>query len=56
MKKDFEIIGYVTIFMGVILGIVLARIMPKELLYNLGFSIGCFVMAGFNLVREVTGK
>lgn len=56
MKKDFEIIGYVTIFMSVILGIVLARIIPKELLYNLGFSIGCFVIAGFNLVRDAKGK
>lgn len=56
MKKDFEIIGYVTIFLTVILGAILARTISEEFLYNLGFSIGCFVMAGFNLIREAKGK
>lgn len=56
MKKALIIIGYVTIFLVIILGVVLERIMPKEWLYNLGFTIGCFVMAGFDLIREVKRK
>lgn len=58
MKKIFEIISYVAIFLIIILGTILARTISKEFLnlYNLGFSIGCLVMAGFNLVREAKGK
>lgn len=56
MKKDLVIIGYVMIFMGIIAGAILARMIPKELLYNFGFTVGFSVIAGFDFIREAKGK